>query len=828
MIFCTNGYEHWLWNDAMYPPRPVAGFLKKDELQLLHQRRRSRRPLDDVEVDPKIASRFYQGRAIRRVGEAFERDRQRAALLVMATGAGKTRTVIALIDQLMRANWVRRVLFLADRVALVKQAQNAFKTHLPTAPSANLLERHDPARNDHAGARVCLSTYPTMMNLIEETRGGARRFGPGHFDLVVIDEAHRSVYRKYRAIFEHFDSLLVGLTATPRDEIDRDTYSLFRLERGVPTDAYDLSDAVSDGFLVPFRAVSVPTRFQREGIAYADLSEEEKADWDALEWDEDGVIPDRVEAADLDRWLFNEDTVDKILAHLMAHGLKVDGGDRLGKTIVFAKNSRHAQFIAERFDANYPHLAGRFARLIDYSVPYAQSLIDDFSEAEKDPHVAVSVDMLDTGIDVPEVLNLVFFKVVRSRTKFWQMIGRGTRLRPDIFGPGEDKERFLIFDCCGNFEFFAANPDRAEGPVTAPLGERLFRTRVELAGALQDAGEDHAELAESVKRRLHEEVAGMSVDNFVVRPKRRQVERFQDWAAWESLDPAAHEDLAEHVAGLPSAFQDDALPARQFDLLALTAQLLLLRGDAEFERARTKIVRVAADLETLANIPAVAARMTLILEVQTDEYWQDATPEMIEEVRRALRDLVQLIEPRRRRIVITDFTDEIGQGAEVPVEAVGPGVDAGRFRMKVRRFLERHVDHLAIQKLRRAQQLTEQDLAELERMLFEEGVDGERLGALGTEGGLGRFLRSLTGLDRGAAKAAFGEIIEGRSPTAAQIEFIDLIIDHLVDSGRIEPRRFYESPFTDIHEGGLAEVFPPETGRRIVEIIREIDRTAAA
>ena len=416
VIFCTNGYDHWLWDDAMYPPRPVSGFYKKDELELLLQRRKSRKVLDDVDVDDAIVGRFYQARAIRRVGEAFEKDHQRKALLVMATGSGKTRTVIALIDQLMRANWCKRVLFLADRVALVKQAHGAFKAHLPSAPSANLLQRHDPKKNDYSGARVCLSTYPTMMGLIDEVQHGAKRFSPGHFDLIVIDEAHRSVYRKYRAIFDYFDSLLVGLTATPRDEIDRDTYSLFALERGVPTDSYDIDDAVANGYLVPARVMSVPLKFQREGITYDQLSEEEKSEWDALEWNEDGEVPDRVEANDLNKWLFNEDTVDKVLEYLMTHGIKVAGGDRLGKTIIYAKNSRHAQFITQRFDANYPHHAGQFARLIDYSVTYAQSLIDDFSEAEKAPHDAVSVDMLDTGIDVPEVVNLVFFKIVRSKT----------------------------------------------------------------------------------------------------------------------------------------------------------------------------------------------------------------------------------------------------------------------------------------------------------------------------------------------------------------------------------------------------------------------------
>ena len=318
---------------------------------------------------------------------------------------------------------------------------------MPQAAPVNLIT------DKQTEGRIYVSTYPTMMGLIDDVQNGVRRFGPGHFDLIVIDEAHRSVYRKYRAIFDYFDSLLLGLTATPRDEIDRDTYSLFELERGVPTDSFDLDEAVAGGFLVPPKAVSVPLKFQREGIRYDDLSDEDKERWDALEWAEDGEIPESVDAAAVNKWLFNTDTVDKVLEHLMTHGLKVEEGDRLGKTIIFAKNSRHAQFIAERFDANYPHLKGHFARVIDYKTDYAQSLIDDFSEAAKAPHIAISVDMLDTGVDVPEVVNLVFFKIVRSKTKFWQMIGRGTRLRPDLFGPGRHKEHFLVFDFCQNFEF---------------------------------------------------------------------------------------------------------------------------------------------------------------------------------------------------------------------------------------------------------------------------------------------------------------------------------------------------------------------------------------
>jgi type I restriction enzyme, R subunit len=342
IVFYTNGYEHWIWDDASHPPRPVQGFLKKAELELLIQRRTSRKTLGAVAIDEAIVERFYQTRAIRRTGEAFEQDNLRKVLLVMATGSGKTRTVIALIDQLMRAGWVKRVLFLADRVALVNQAVAAFKAHLPHVAPVNLVTEKDTE------GRVYVSTYPTMVGLIDEMKNGTRRFGAGHFDLIVIDEAHRSVYRKYWAIFDYFDSFLVGLTATPRDEIDRDTYSLFELERGVPTDAYDLSDAVADGFLVPAQAVSVPLKFQREGIRYDDLSDEEKEQWDALEWSEDGTVPDRVDASALNKWLFNTDTVDKVLAHVMTHGLKVEGGDRLSKTIVFAKNHAHAALIGER------------------------------------------------------------------------------------------------------------------------------------------------------------------------------------------------------------------------------------------------------------------------------------------------------------------------------------------------------------------------------------------------------------------------------------------------------------------------------------------------
>ncbi len=833
LIFYTNGYEHWLWDDERYPPRAVHGFLKKDELELWRQRKSARRMLSTTSIDGEIVERYYQTRAIRRVGEVFEKDYQRKALLVMATGSGKTRTVIALIDQLMRANWCKRVLFLADRVALVRQAHNNFKKHLPSAPSANLIERHDPKKNDHNGARVCLSTYPTMMNLIDEIENGQRRFGPGHFDLIVIDEAHRSIYRKYRSIFDYFDSFLVGLTATPRDEIDRDTYSLFELERGVPTDSYDLDQAVADRFLVPPRAISVPLRFVREGIKYDDLSEEEKTKWDALEWE--GKLPaGDVDASAVNKWLFNTDTVDKVLEHLMTHGLKVASGDRLGKTIIFAKNHDHAKFIAERFDANYPHLKGHFARVIDYQTEYAQSLIDDFSVPERAPHIAISVDMLDTGIDVPEVVNLVFFKIVRSKTKFWQMIGRGTRLSPDLFGPGQHKTEFFIFDFCQNFEFFNQNPNVTDGATGQSLSQRLFATRVEIAAAIQDKTEDERgdglkKLDSETRGRLRDEVVAMSLDNFLVRAKRRAVEAFQRPEAWDRFSADDCETLINEIAGLPTALIDDDVAAKQFDLIVLNGQLALLRGEASFARCKEKVMAIAAKLETLGNVPMVAAAMALILEVQTDEFWQDIDAWSLEQMRRRLRDLIKLIEGEERVLVYTEFVDEIGEGTSITLPNANVGTDQVRFQMKAQDFLRRHLDHITIQKLRRNEQLTPQDLSELERILVEDvGATGTDLDEARANGGLGIFVRSLIGLERDAAKAAFAGFLSGRNLNANQIEFVNLIIEHLTERGAMDPRRLYESPFTDFDDQGVSGVFLQADVQQIVQLLNEVGRRAAA
>ncbi|WP_448510348.1 DEAD/DEAH box helicase family protein [Immundisolibacter sp.] len=843
LIFYSNGYEHWLWDDKNYPPRAVQGFYKKVELELAIQRRSTRKPLAAGEINTAIVERYYQTRGIRRIAEAFERDHDRKALVVMATGAGKTRTVIALADLLMRCNWVKRVLFLADRVALVNQAVNAFKRHLPDASPVNLVTEKD------AEGRVFVSTYPTMMGLVDETRDGQRRFGVGHFDLVVIDEAHRSVFQKYRAIFDYFDALLVGLTATPKDEVDRNTYSLFDLENGVPTDAYGLEEAVRDGFLVPPKAVSVPLKFQREGIRYDELSEEEKDQWDALEWDEDGTVPDRVEAEAVNKWLFNKDTVDKVLEHLMTRGLTVAGGDRLGKTILFAKNQHHAEFIAERFNANYPHHKGEFARVITFKTEYAQSLIDSFSARDKAPHIAISVDMLDAGIDVPEVVNLVFFKLVRSRTKFWQMLGRGTRLCPDLFGPGRHKEFFCVFDYCQNLEYFSQDIPATEGALGGSLGKRLFDARLELIGELDKklaqadrptASETRApphghpasddDVRAQVAALLQKEVASMNLDNFVVRPRRRIVEQYARPEAWTVLSPEALSDLSHQVAGLPSELDPENEEAKRFDLLVLNLQLAMLRSEPGFARLRARVKALAGLLEEKSAIPMVRDQMALIQDLQTAAWWQDVTVPMLEAMRRRLRDLIKLIEKGKRKPIYTDFEDEMGAETAVELPGLSQGTDDAKFRARARAFLRAHQDHVAIHKLRTNRALTAADLAELERMLAESGVgDAQTIArASAAAQGLGLFVRSLVGLDREAAKEAVGDFLAGKTLGGNQIEFVNLIVDHLTEHGVMDAALLYESPFTDLAPQGPERLFSEPQINEIVAVLAQVRAAATA
>ena len=830
IIFLSNGLSHRIWDDRRYPPRPVQGFYKKAELDLLIRRRQSLQPLHQAPINSAIAGRFYQEHAIRAISETFS-AKHRKALVVMATGSGKTRTVIALSELLIRCNWVKRVLFLADRTALVNQAEKAFKAHLADCATVNL------CTNPNGEGRIFLSTYPTMLNRIDEIGiDGKRRFGVGHFDLIIIDEAHRSIYQKYSAIFEYFDSLLVGLTATPRQEIDRNTYSLFDLETGMPTDEYGLDQAIQDRYLVPFRPLSVPLQFQREGIRYDQLSEDEKEEWDNLDWGDDSQTPDRVEAAQVNQWLFNADTVDKVLQHLMTQGTRAADSDRIGKTIIFAKNHRHAEFIQERFDLNYPHLQGKTARVIDNQIPYAQSLIEEFSDPDKPLDIAISVDMLDTGIDVPEVVNLVFFKLVRSKTKFWQMVGRGTRLCPKLFGPGQDKQFFWIFDYCQNLEYFLGEIAKERGKPSETLSTKLFRSRLALIQALDrslpseaigiqddqtDLPSDEAGYRAQLAGQLRQTIQAMNPDNFLVKPYRHAVKQWSESDRWRKLDETAGTLLADQLATLPSQLPSDDQAACQFDLLLYKLQIALLKQAADYPKLRSRVQTVAQLLEGRCAIPMVGAELSLIQDLQTQEWWEDVTLPLLEKVRRTLRGLVGLIEKTARQPLYTNFEDQIGKAKEIDASALITSDDFTRFRLQAKKFLLEHDSHLAIQRLRRNQPLTPTDLEELEAFLLSNKIGSQSAidRAKQESQGFGRFVRSLVGLDRNAAKEAFSEFLSDRLYGAAQIQFVNEIINYLTTHGVMDKKLLYEQPFTNHCPAGPEDLFEHDSIAQLCNII---------
>ncbi|MEU0050745.1 DEAD/DEAH box helicase family protein [Streptomyces sp. NPDC006309] len=841
VVFTTNGHEHRIYDDGGYrhgpgyPPRTVAGFYTRDELEWMQQRRRNRRAIHGVPLPGRaadIAGRDYQSRAIRAVAEEFDDRAQRGALLVMATGTGKTRTVIGLVETLLKAGWARRVLFLADRNALVRQTVRAFGRNLPDVPAVDLREADQTDK-----ARVYVSTYSKMMFEIDRfDDDGTRRFGPGFFDLVVVDEAHRSVYRQYRHIFRWFDALLVGLTATPKDEVDRNTYSLFGLEQGVPTDFYPLHQAIEDQWLVPPRVIDVPLKFPRQGVHYEQLSDEEKDQWDALDWGEGAEPPEDVDGEALNDWLFNTDTIDKALKFLMEKGHRVEAGDRIAKTIVFAKNQRHARYIVERFDHAYPHLAGKAARVIISSDDRAQTTLDEFSDPAGQPDIAVSVDMLDTGVDVPEVANLVFFKRVFTSSKFWQMIGRGTRLRPELYGPGRDKEDFFVFDLLGNAEWFNQDLPRAEGRVARSLRSRTFAARVDLLRTidlLDDPGAELTGLRDAVAARLHQTVAGMNLDNFIVRDHRSWAETYADRGAWSrerirAADPQDLGDLVENLGDLPTADRGDGTDekAKRFDLMMLTLQLGTLRTDIDVSRVRENVRTIASALLENRDATQIAAQVALLDDVAGEEWWQDVTAAMVEVARLRMRGLVGLITGTPRRIVYTDLAEELGEVREIELTAAAKGVNAKRFRQKAQAYLAGNLNHVTLQKLRRNRTLTQQDLDELGRMLVDAriGTEDDVHAAAERAHGLGRFIRSLVGLEREAVEEAFAAFLQDAGATRAQQDFVRLVIDHLTDNGALDPGLLWEDPFNRDDPSGVSGVFPDPVP--LVEVIHRFNSGA--
>jgi len=836
IIFYTNGFETYLWDDLFSPERDVQGFYSKDELQLLIDRRLSRTDLREFKVNKAIAGRAYQLEAIARVAENSVtlnrqgelRGRGRESLLVMATGSGKTRTASAIVDMLIKCNWAKRVLFLADRNALVRQAKNEFKEHLPHLSAIDLTKE----REDN-GTRLVFSTYQTIMNRIDGMLAGDQRFyGVGHFDLIIIDEAHRSIYQKYKAIFDYFDAMLVGLTATPKTEVDHNTYNLFGIEDNNPTFAYELDKAVAEHYLVPFKAKSVPLKFLREGIKYKDLSDTEKEEYELKFGDpEGGEAPDEISSAALNAWLFNTDTVDKVLNHLMTSGIKVEGGDKLGKTIIFAKNHDHALFIEQRFNKNYPEYAGKFLRVIDNYETKAQDLLEVFVDKyeEHEPQIAVSVDMMDTGVDAPRVVNLVFFKQVKSSTKFWQMIGRGTRLCPDLFGSGLDKTEFAIFDYCQNFEFFGVNPDGIEGNLIKSLTQQVFEAKLEVALLLRekaDSTDDQRALAEAYLTELQQLVAGLDVNRFVVKAKMRAVVEYSDKARWENLSKGDRLDVNTHLSTLILPNKNDDELARRFDILILNYQLALLSGAYRTDGYINKISGTAKALLKKQNIPAIALHVTLLNELQTEPFWQAININRLDNVRLSMRDLIKYLDRDKQVNVITNFEDDLDYDGISDHDLIPSYTNLQSYKDRVESYIRNNKDHLVIHKLKTNKPITEAEINILEGILFDGETIGTKQDYIDNYGDkpLGEFIRGIVGLDVTAAQAAFADFIQTGNLRADQMTFINSIISYLTSNGTIDKKMLFEAPFTNIHDQGLLGVFDDAVAGKVIKLIDGVNQ----
>ncbi|WP_346938673.1 DEAD/DEAH box helicase family protein [uncultured Clostridium sp.] len=819
LIFTTNGFEINYVNDAEnYPQRTVSGIFTKDELQLIVDRRSSKESFDNVVINDDISNRYYQKEAIMSVCEAIN-NKHRKMLLVMATGSGKTRTAISIVDILMRHNHVKNILFLADRKALVKQAKNNFSNLLPSLTLCNLLDNKDNPEQ----ARMIFSTYPTMMNAIDEKRSkdGRKLFTPGHFDLIIIDESHRSIYKKYGDIFQYFDAMLLGLTATPKDDIDKNTYSIFELENNVPTFAYELEKAVEDEFLVDYRSIEVKSKFIEKGICYDDLSDEEKEDFEKT-FEDDENVDDNISNSAINEWLFNANTIDMVLRELMEKGLKVQGGDKIGKTVIFAKSSRHAKAIVDRFNIIFPEYGSHFIKQIDYSINYVDTLIDDFSTKEKMPQIAVSVDMLDTGIDIPEILNLVFFKKVRSKSKFWQMIGRGTRLCNDIFGVGLNKEKFYIFDFCTNFEFFRANPKGMESKGVESLTEKIFNTKVDILRELQDIKyqeEDYIHYREEMLRELLESVRNLNGENFRVKMHERYVETYKNKESWNNLGTGSVANIKEHISPLIIPLNDDEL-AKRFDHLIYTVDLAYLQNKNATKPIKA-IVDTAEQLSKLGTIPKVMEQKYIIEKVLTDEFWESADILELEEVRSALRDLIKFIEKGSQKIYYTNFKDEILEINENG--AMYNSNDLKDYKKKVEHYLKEHKDELAIYKLCNNKKLTKEDMKTLERIMWEDlGSKADYEKEYGSTP-VTKLVRKIVGLNREAANEAFSKFLSEENLNVVQIRFVKLIVDYIVANGIIEDNRvLMEEPFRSI--GSITALFKDNMNdaREIMNVITDI------
>ena len=801
VIFYTNGYDIWMWDNLLgYPPRKVFGYYSKDSLQyLVNFQRGGRKPLNSLEPNVAIINRLYQIEAIKRVSERFT-DSHRKALIVQATGTGKTRVAIALAELLIRAGWVKRVLFLCDRRELRKQAKNAFGDFL-SEPIRIVSSRV----NQSASERISLATYPAMQKVYQS-------FDVGFFDLIVADESHRSIYNVYGDMFHYFDCLQIGLTATPIDFVSRNTFSLFGCEGQLPTANYDLEQAVQDGFLTPFEVFEHTTQFLREGIRLDILTKEQ-----IKELEEQGEDPAQYDfsSEQIDKIIYNKDTNRAILRNLMENGLRDATGQLPGKSIIFARNHQHAVLMRQMFDEMYPQYGGRFCQVIDNYDPRAEQLIDDYKGdgTNSDLTIAISVDMLDTGIDIPEILNLVFAKPVRSPVKFWQMIGRGTRLKPDLFGPGKDKSIFRIFDHWGNFERFEMGYRPAEPTQSKPLLQLVFEERILLAETALRMSE--IPIFDEVIELIAKDIEALPEESVSVREKWREKRAVAVPATLKAFAPATVAMLRQVIAPLMLWRNVRGLSdAYALDLLMARAEIAVLRKSADVADLKIDLLDRLAALQMHLN--PVREKAEVIKQVKSDGFWNSVTVADLESVRKPLREIMhhrdrQSATPLPAKII--DVTEDAAGFQTSRRTTSLKTVDMKAYQQIVEAELKRHFDtNPTLKKIRAGEAVSDADIEALVSLVLIHSPNASRDVLeeffADTVVPLEFAIRSIVGLDPVAVAARFAEFAR-RHPglTAKQTRFLGLLHNHISRFGSVTLDRLYEQPFTVVDADGLDGVF---------------------
>ena len=830
VIYYSNGFQTFVIDGLGYPPRQILGFPSQEDLLVIH-RSRGRSGITDRNVNENITDREYQKRAIHSICDHFNKMHRRG-LLVMATGSGKTRVSISLCDILIRNKWAKNILFLADRTALVSQAQKNFAKLLPSQTTSIL---NDPKNRDgkpDMNARITFSTYQTMIGYIDADK---KDFSIGRFDLIIIDEAHRSVFGKYTAILDYFDALMVGLTATPREDVDRSTYELFGMD-GEPNFAYELAEAVDDNFLVNFAVLNRTSKRLREGIKYKDLTAAQKEQFEDI-WkyeaarSDDGSepTPRDIRSSEILDYIYNQKTIDLVLEDLMTTGLTVNGGDTIGKTIIFAHKHEHAVKIVERFHNQYPEYGSDFCVLIDNQVTKAQDLIDSFEVRGKMPQIVVSVDMMDTGIDVPDVLNLVFFKQVRSKIKFWQMIGRGTRKSKDVHGEGLDKQFFNIYDWCGNFDFFDVTPEGDPQMQMISVTERLFDLRVDMAVALQNAKYQQDPFAralhDDIKKTLRSQVLALSDQNITVRRHWAVVDKFRKEAAWVCLSEIDALDLKDRIAPIiiRSVTDNSAL---RFDILILNIQLAQILPENQASKSIIRVADIAKSLQEKASIQQVKNKIGIINEVAHPDFWKAVTLEKLEKVRIELRDLVQFIKGDKKR----NFTINIPDIIEYK-DAPKCTLPTLTYKERVIDYISKHRNHPVLEKIHSMQQLSQADILALEQICWKELGTKEEYQNYVQRGGLicgdsvAAFIRSIIKVDRARALELYSQFLNDSPLNPEQEEYLKCVLDYVCSNGDILPATLYnEEPFS---EWDLQSFFSADT-QDFVSYIRKLHDVIAA